>query len=104
MARATEDDIAVGVMMIAHSVHGGVATFPRLKRDLPHAVKFSEEDWAISDTRPNEPMWHQILRNIKSHHTAEGNAIREGYLIHIPRVGYQVTDAGRNYAAKRIAR
>jgi hypothetical protein len=39
-------------------------------------------------------MWHQIVRNIKSHDKDEGNAIYEGLLEHIPRVGYKVTKKG----------
>ncbi len=42
-------------------------------------------------------MWHQIVRNIRSHHEAEGNAIAEGWLTHVPRGGYKITDAGRRY-------
>lgn len=41
----------------------------------------------------------QIVRNIQSHHEAEGNAIAEGLLKHVPRVGYQVTKAGRAHIA-----
>jgi hypothetical protein len=49
----------------------------------------------MSGTRPGEPMWHQIVRNIKSHDAANGNFIERGLLEHIPRVGYRITTAGR---------
>ena len=40
-------------------------------------------------------MWHQIVRNIKSHDGDDNNYIAMGYLEHIPRTGYRVTAAGR---------
>lgn len=46
-------------------------------------------------------MWHQLIRNIKSHYNAEGNFIAEGYLKHVPKRGYQVTSAGVEYLKKR---
>ena len=42
-------------------------------------------------------MWHQIVRNIKSHDSASGNFIADGRLVHVPRVGYEITKLGRSY-------
>lgn len=71
-----------------------IATFARSKREVPLHLQLSAADQRMSQTRPNEQMWQQQIRNIKSHFEAAGNYICEGYLEHIPRVGYRVTDAG----------
>jgi hypothetical protein len=42
-------------------------------------------------------MWHQIVRNIKSHDGTEGNFIHEGRLEHVPKVGFRITAAGKTY-------
>lgn len=95
MVGVAEDKIAVGVLKIAAAQANGIATFRRLRKEIPSVVKLNDADLAPSATRPGEPMWHQIVRNIKSHHTDEGNAIAEGWLTHVPRVGYAITPAGR---------
>ena len=97
MAGTSEDRIALGVLCIADAQPNGLATFRRLRVQIPTVVRLNAADLAPSQTRPGEPMWHQIVRNIKSHHTAEGNYIEMGYLRHVPRVGYEITDAGRRY-------
>ena len=99
MTGASEDKIAMGVIRIAAAQPNGIASFHRLRKEIPGVVKLSASESAPSSTRPGEPMWHQIVRNIKSHCTDEGNAIAEGWLVHVPRVGYQVTPAGRKKVA-----
>ncbi len=37
-----------------------------------------------SETRPNEAIWEQQVRNITSHKNSPGNAIYEGKLAAIP--------------------
>lgn len=93
--RVTENEVAFAIVQIAKARDNGVATFSRCKREVPLHLELSAADCARSRTRPNEQMWQQLIRNIKSHHDQEGNYICEGYLTHIPRVGYRVTDAGR---------
>jgi len=95
MAGTSEAKTALGVLRIADAQPSGVASFRRLYDEIPNVVKLSASDMEESDTRPGEPMWHQIVRNIQSHHAAEGNYIAEGYLEHVPRVGYRITYAGR---------
>ena len=95
MPRATENDVALAVLRIASAQPNGICTFNRARFEVPNYVNFSPADLRGSATRPGEPMWHQLIRNIKSHHTAEGNYIAEGYLQHVPRRGYQATAAGR---------
>lgn len=92
--RTSETDIAFGVLVIASFQPNGVATFQRLKREIPIHVRLLPADTGKSIMRPNEELWVQKLRNIKVHRDEPGNFIREGYLVHIPHVGYQITSAG----------
>ena len=95
LGRVTENEVAFAIVQIAKARPDGVATFARCKREIPLHLDLSAGDRRRSQTRPNEQMWEQLIRNIKSHYESEGNYIFEGYLTHIPRVGYRVTDAGR---------
>jgi hypothetical protein len=90
---ADERDIAIGVMRIA-SANRGVCTFKRAYREIPDIVDLDSANVAPSHTRPGEVMWQQLVRNIQSHHAAEGNFINEGYLEHVPKVGYRLTPKG----------
>lgn len=95
--RVTEADVALATLQIAASRPNGTASFRRLKKELPNYLKLSAEDQAQSMTRPNEELWEQLIRNIKSHSDTPGNVICEGYATHVPRVGYRITDSGRRY-------
>lgn len=101
MARATENDVALGVLMIAAARKDGLCTFIRARAELPNLVKFDSADLSPSSTRAGEPMWHQLIRNIRSHHDAEGNFIERGLLEHVSRRGYRVTAAGKAYLQKK---
>lgn len=91
---AQERDIALGVMRIAATQSNEICTFKRAYQEIPSQVDLSGANLAPSVTRPGEPMWHQIVRNIKSHDQASGNFIANGLLIHVSRIGYRITDAG----------
>jgi len=92
---ATEDKIAFGVLKIAAAHPNGLASHRRIRSELPKVVNLNAADLAPSQTRKGEQMWHQIVRNIKSHDKTPGNYIYEGLLEHVPRVGYRITAAGR---------
>jgi len=94
---ASETDIALGVMRIASSQPNGIATFHRCRAEIPNLVNLSNQNLAPSQTRPGEPMWHQIVRNTKSHEIAGTNYIAQGLLIHLPRRGYEITQVGRDH-------
>lgn len=94
MARATENEVAWAVCVIASGQANGICTFNRARAEVPNHIKLGPGDNAPSQTRVGEPMWHQLIRNIKSHHDADGNYIHDGYLEHVPRRGYRVTAAG----------
>ncbi len=96
MTITSENDIAEAVLRVAAKQPNGIASFHRLRNEIPTLITLSADDRAPSTTRNGEPMWHQIMRNIKSHHETEGNYIDSGYLEHVPRVGYKITASGRN--------
>lgn len=86
---ADENDIAKGVVDIAKA-NSGRCTFKRAYKEIPSYVHLSGANTAPSDKRPGEPMWHQLVRNIKSHYAQPGNFIHAGRLIHVPRIGYRI--------------
>lgn len=96
MPRVTENDVALAIVRIAASRSNDLCTFHRARVEVPNYVTLSSADLAQSETRPSEPMWHQLIRNIKSHYEAEGNYINDGNLVHVPRKGYMVTAAGKS--------
>lgn len=85
---ADENDIARAVVQIANA-NGGLCTFKRAYQEIPNYVKLNAANLSPSPTRRGEPMWHQLVRNIKSHDTVPGNFIHDGFLTHVPRVGYR---------------
>jgi len=93
----TENEIAFGVLQIAATQTTDIASFQKLRKEIPNYVSLTDADWEPSITRNGEPMWHQIVRNVKSHHEEDGNFINSGYLEHIPRVGYKATKLGLKY-------
>ena len=92
--RVTENDVAFAIIQIAKTALNGIVSFARCKKEIPDLLKLSSADRTVSKTRPNEEMWEQQIRNIKSHYAEPGNYICEGYLKHVPKVGYQVTASG----------
>lgn len=86
---ADENDIARGIVKIANA-NGGLCTFKLAYREIPNYVHLDAANTTPSIKRPGEPMWHQLVRNIKSHSQTPGNFIHDGHLIHVPRVGYRV--------------
>jgi len=99
----TENEIAFAIMQIAVKQSNGRATFHRLRKEIPIYINLSASDTRPSLTRNGEPMWHQIVRNVKSHYDVEGNFIYEGYLAHVPRVGYSITEKGKKYLKSKNA-
>ncbi len=90
--------IAKAVLCILAKAHNGEATLPQLRKEIPKYVKLTAEDMKQSDTRPNEEMWEQILRNIVSHKKVEGNIIAEGLVTNPSKGTLKITDAGLVYA------
>ena len=95
--RVTEADISIATLRIAANQTNGVASFHRLKKEIPDHLNLSVADRVESETRKGEELWEQIIRNIKSHSDVPGNIICEGRAVRVPRVGYRITDSGRSY-------
>lgn len=90
----TEAEISEAVVKILKASKTGEAKISVLKKLVPTVIQLSPDDLVQSDTRPNEPMWEQRLRNIKSHSANEGNFIAEGYLTAPSRGVLRITAAG----------
>lgn len=91
----TEDELAFVVVQIASGQPNGIATFDDIRDLVPRLYPLTRADRIRSLTRRNEAMWEQKIRNIKSHYKSSGNYIHDGYLEHVPRVGYRITPRGR---------
>lgn len=100
MSRVTEHEIGIAVLHILAAQPTARATVRKLKREVPLHVRLSSEDQAGSWTRDNEELWEQQVRNLKSHSTTPGNIFHDGYVIHVTRGVWEITNAGR----RRIAR
>ncbi|WP_138918624.1 hypothetical protein [Nitrospirillum viridazoti] len=94
MSRTTENQIAFAILQIASRNPNGIATFNQCYSDVPKYINLTAEDCAPSTTRPGELMWHQQVRNIKSHDKDDGNFIKEKLLVHVDPPGYQITEKG----------
>jgi hypothetical protein len=64
------------------------------KKELPDYLNLSDEDRAPSETRRNEELWEQQVRNLISHRVAEGNIVAEGLAEYKPGC-LRITEAGR---------
>lgn len=84
MSRVTEDEVAKAAVGVLKASAAGRATIQELVREIPDHLALSEEDLKQSETRPNEAIWEQQVRNITSHKGSPGNAIYEGWLVAIP--------------------
>jgi hypothetical protein len=93
--RTGESEIAEAVLRILAEAPNGEATIAHLKKRVPEFVKLTEGDQVQSDTRPNEELWEQLVRNIVSHHKAEGNIVAEGLANRPSRGKLRITEAGR---------
>ncbi|MGF6425378.1 hypothetical protein [Bradyrhizobium elkanii] len=83
MSRVTEDEVAKAAEAILKSSATGRATIKELIAEIPNQIVLSDEDLKQSETRPNEAVWEQQVRNITSHKASPGNAIYEGRLVQI---------------------
>ncbi len=94
MPRTTENEVALAVLKIAASKATHICTFDDARDEVPTHVHLTADDLQDSTTRAGEPLWHQLIRNIQSHHDADGNFINDGLLEHVPGIGYRATNAG----------
>jgi hypothetical protein len=99
----TEEEVALIAVQIGAERKDGIVSYDDLREEVPRRHNLSPADLIRSITRRRERMWEQKIRNIKSHFGVPGNYIHDGYLEHVPRVGYRVSAAGRRLA-ERFAR
>jgi len=94
----SETTISEAVLKILVTTASGEGTIAYLRNRIPEYVELSDADRQMSTTRPNEEIWEQRLRNIRSHVKSEGNFINLGYLTAPSRGRLRITEAGRRYA------
>ncbi len=94
--RVTERDVSLAVSKVLATKDTGEAYVAELVQRLPDYLDLSTADREQSQTRPNEQMWEQQVRNITSHYKAARNFVKKGYLERIPN-GLRITDTGRRF-------
>ncbi len=94
MAITSEPVFGLAVMQVLATQPNGEATVRTLIRHVPDYVNLTADDQQQSDLRPNEEMWEQRVRNLKSHDKTPGNVIAEGFVEHVGRGRYRLTEAG----------
>lgn len=94
MAKTSEPALGLAVMQVLAAEPDGEATVRTLIANVPNHVQLTEEDHQPSITRPTEEMWEQRVRNLKSHDKTPGNVIGEGFVSHVGRGRYRLTEAG----------
>ena len=97
MSKTSEPAFGLALMEVLASQPNGEATVKTIVKHIPDCVALSEEDRIPSGTRPNEEMWEQRIRNLKSHDKTPGNVIAEGFVEHIGKGKYRLTEAGRSH-------
>lgn len=94
MATTSEPVFGLAVMQVLAAQPNREATVRILIRHVPDYVNLTADDQQPSDTRQNEEMWEQRVRNLKSHDKTPRNVIAEGYVEHVGRGRYRLTEAG----------
>jgi hypothetical protein len=94
MAITSEPTLGLAVMEVLATQPKGEAIVRKLISDVPKFVNLTAEDHAPSQTRRNEEIWEQRVRNLKSHGTTPGNVIAEGFVAHVGRGRYALTETG----------
>lgn len=101
--RTTEAELSAVVLEILYMSPSGRASVQQLIAEIPRRLALTLEDQVQSDTRPNEEVWEQRVRNIRSHHNTAGNYIAEGLLAAVDG-GYEITAMGRQRIENRMAK
>ena len=91
----TEREVGQAVLRILASCPDGQATVTTLKSELPKYISLLPMIRSASETRTNEELWEQQVRNLRSHSPISGNIFHEGYVVQVTRGIRQITDAGK---------
>ncbi len=93
----SENVIAMAVMRIAAENPNGICSYDEGRRRIPLMLALTSQDLSASPSQ-GVPRWIQRFRNIQSNSDggeASTNFIKNGFLMHVPRTGYQITEQGR---------
>lgn len=94
--RLREPEARLLALKVAALMPGYRATTEELIRGVPRLFSPSDIDLRPSRTRPLQPQWHQIIRNVISHRNAPAGPFAKG-LAERTRRGLAVTEDGINY-------
>lgn len=99
--RSSEHDIAYAAMKYLDTLPHKTAKTSDIKNHIPEFINLTPDDREVSETRPNEELWQQVVGNIVSHRQdSPENFINRG-LISYDGENWMLTDAGATYLAKR---
>ena len=101
MAKTTEPKLGLAVMQVLASRPNRTASVRTLIKYVPSYIKLTAEDQEPSQTREGEEMWEQRVRNLKSHDKTSGNVIGEGFVEHVGRGIYSLTESGELYLKRK---
>lgn len=99
--RTGEREIGLAVLKYLNTVPGGEATIAEIKKHIAKHFPLTAADQEDSETRRNEQVWEQQVRNLVSHRETDDNVINDGLLSYRPR-RLAITDAGRSYVKRRF--
>lgn len=91
--RLREPEARLLVLKIAALMPNQSASTQQLINETPNLISLSEIDLMPSQTRPLQPRWHQIIRNVISHRDSPHGPFVRGYATRTPD-GLVVTEAG----------
>jgi hypothetical protein len=98
--RLTEAEVGLATLKILAGSPEGVASLEEIRRKLPRYLDFTSGDVTESQTRANEEMWEQQVRNLVSHRDSKTNIIGAGLALNLFG-GLQITDLGRAFLHDR---
>lgn len=98
--RLREPEARLLVLKIAAGLPGRRATTEQLIENAARLFLPTKIDLIPSRSRPNQPQWHQIIRNVISHRGSSYGPFARGYAERI-RGGLSVTNAGIDYLRSR---
>lgn len=94
--RLRENEARLIALKIAATFGDKRASTAIIKERMPHFFDLSPADLKRSETRPNENMWQQIVRNVKVHHIGQSSIFSKGWA-NTTANGIELTAAGLDY-------
>lgn len=76
MNRTSEAEIALAIVRVLRRAADKRATMEEIRAGVPRVVRLTKGDRAESTTRPGEPLWHQVVRNVRSHNSGRKYGLR----------------------------